>query len=252
MCGLCGVFLTETHWADSAVSDARTRRLPLLMLTARGEPLDRIVGLELGADDYLTKPFSPRELVARVRALLRRTQGRLKPPALIRLGGLEVDLEGHRAALDGASLRLTPNEFRLLALFAQRASGERLPQREWIGVGLAVLVADGARRAVHHCPGSLRSTWSVKSAASAAKSCQSAAESMAGGFGAAGACAVAANGTMRSAAHATMTESGGRLVILKNTGPRPTARACASVRPARRTSPRLPCHPCEWPWRRSA
>jgi two-component system alkaline phosphatase synthesis response regulator PhoP len=92
--------------------------LPVIMLTARSEESDQVIGLELGADDYITKPFSPRTLVARVRALLRRAQGRMKPPAMIRSGGLEIDLEGHRVQLDGKDLHLTPNEFKLLAVLA--------------------------------------------------------------------------------------------------------------------------------------
>ena len=91
---------------------------PIIMLTARSEESDQIVGLELGADDYVTKPFSPRTLVARVRALLRRSQGRLKPPPVIKAGALEIDLEARRATLDGSALQLTPNEFKLLARFA--------------------------------------------------------------------------------------------------------------------------------------
>jgi two-component system, OmpR family, alkaline phosphatase synthesis response regulator PhoP len=97
----------------------RETDLPIIMLTARAEESDQVVGLELGADDYITKPFSPRTLVARVRAILRRAQGRLKPPAVVRMAGLEIDLEGHRVQLDGEPVHLTPNEFRLLVALAQ-------------------------------------------------------------------------------------------------------------------------------------
>ncbi len=100
--------------------DARTRRLPLLMLTARGEPMDRIVGLELGADDYLGKPFEPRELLARVKALLRRAQ----PPAaddVLVFGRLEIDLGAREARLDGQRCDLTSHQFELLAVLAQSA-----------------------------------------------------------------------------------------------------------------------------------
>jgi DNA-binding response OmpR family regulator len=97
----------------------RETDLPIIMLTARAEESDQLVGLELGADDYITKPFSPRTLVARARALLRRAQGRLKAPSVVRLGDLEIDLEGHRVTLDGQPLHLTPNEFKLLAVLAQ-------------------------------------------------------------------------------------------------------------------------------------
>jgi two-component system, OmpR family, alkaline phosphatase synthesis response regulator PhoP len=97
----------------------RDTDVPIIMLTARSEESDQIVGLELGADDYITKPFSPRTLVARVRAILRRTQGKLKPAVRFRAGGLEIDLERHQASLDGQVLRLTPTEFKLLAILSQ-------------------------------------------------------------------------------------------------------------------------------------
>jgi DNA-binding response OmpR family regulator len=94
--------------------------VPIIMLTALSEESDQIVGLEIGADDYIVKPFSPRALVARVRALLRRTQGDVKAAAVIRVGGLEVDSAQHTATLDGKTLHLTPSEFDLLALLAGR------------------------------------------------------------------------------------------------------------------------------------
>jgi DNA-binding response OmpR family regulator len=102
-------------------SEARTRRLPLLMLTARGEPLDRIVGLELGADDYLGKPFEPRELLARVKALLRRASPEAAADEVLRFGRLEVDLGARQARLDGKSCELTGHQFELLAVLAQAA-----------------------------------------------------------------------------------------------------------------------------------
>jgi DNA-binding response OmpR family regulator len=102
---------------------------PIIMLTARAEESDQIVGLELGADDYVTKPFSPRALVARVRAVLRRAQGQVKFPAVLRLGGLEIDLPGRRLELDGQPLQLTPNEFKLLALLA-RHPGQTLTREQ--------------------------------------------------------------------------------------------------------------------------
>jgi DNA-binding response OmpR family regulator len=97
----------------------RESDVPIIMLTARSEESDQVVGLELGADDYITKPFSPRTLVARVRAVLRRAQGRLKAPAVVRVNGLEIDLEGHRVTLDGQTVHVTPNEFKILAVLAQ-------------------------------------------------------------------------------------------------------------------------------------
>jgi two-component system alkaline phosphatase synthesis response regulator PhoP len=98
----------------------RESDVPIIMLTARAEEADRLIGLELGADDYIVKPFSPRELVARVRALLRRAQGKVTGPSHIRVGDLEVDLEGHRASRAGQSIKLTPLEFSILAILAQR------------------------------------------------------------------------------------------------------------------------------------
>ncbi|MEJ5200011.1 MAG: response regulator transcription factor [Anaerolineae bacterium] len=94
----------------------RERDTPIIMLTARVEDTDKIVGLELGADDYVTKPFNPRELVARVRAVLRRATGGAPAAEILRVGGLELDMEGHRATLDGRTLDLTPTEFELLAV----------------------------------------------------------------------------------------------------------------------------------------
>ncbi len=97
----------------------RVSSVPIIMLTARVEETDRLIGLEVGADDYIVKPFSPRELVARVRAVLRRTQGEVQSPGLIRAGMLELDLNGHRALLVGEPIKLTRIEFNLLAILAQ-------------------------------------------------------------------------------------------------------------------------------------
>jgi len=102
----------------------RTRSLPLLMLTARGEPMDRIVGLELGADDYLPKPFEPRELLARIKALLRRAQPSADDEVL-RFGRLEVDPGERQARLDGRTCDLTSYQFDLLLVLA-RAPGRVL------------------------------------------------------------------------------------------------------------------------------
>ena len=99
--------------------EARTRHLPLLMLTARGEPMDRIVGLELGADDYLPKPFEPRELLARVKALLRRASPQPANDDVLRFDRLEVDLGARVARLDGKVCDLTGHQFDLLVVLAQ-------------------------------------------------------------------------------------------------------------------------------------
>ncbi|MCS7222594.1 MAG: response regulator transcription factor [Anaerolineae bacterium] len=96
----------------------RESDVPIIMLTARDQETDRIVGLELGADDYITKPFSPREVVARVRAILRRVRGALQPLLIIRAGDVVVDLERREASVAGRPLELTPTEFDLLAVLA--------------------------------------------------------------------------------------------------------------------------------------
>jgi DNA-binding response OmpR family regulator len=100
-------------------SQPRTRRLPLLMLTARGEPLDRIVGLEIGADDYLPKPFEPRELLARVKALLRRSAPDRGDDEVLSFGRLEVDLGARQARLGGQACDLTSHQFELLTVLAK-------------------------------------------------------------------------------------------------------------------------------------
>jgi len=97
----------------------RESDVPIIMLTARVEETDRLIGLELGADDYITKPFSPRELVARVRAVLRRVSGGVHQPGLIRTGDLEIDLEGHRVNRGGEPIQLSRMEFNLLTVLAQ-------------------------------------------------------------------------------------------------------------------------------------
>jgi two-component system phosphate regulon response regulator OmpR len=102
-------------------ADARLKRLPLLMLTARGEPLDRVLGLELGADDYLAKPFEPRELLARVKALLRRASPELAGDEVLRFGRLEIDLAARQARIDGKLADLTGHQFDLLVVLAQSA-----------------------------------------------------------------------------------------------------------------------------------
>ena len=98
--------------------------VPIIMVTARGEEVDRVVGLELGADDYLVKPFGFRELIARIRAVSRRTasrdgDGRPGERELLEAGPLQVDLRTHRVLLHGEELALTPKEFELLALLAR-------------------------------------------------------------------------------------------------------------------------------------
>jgi two-component system alkaline phosphatase synthesis response regulator PhoP len=105
---------------DVAREIRRKADTPIIMLTARVEEADQLIGLELGADDYVTKPFSPRVVVARVRALLRRVEGSSSGAEILRVAGVTVDIEAHTAQRGGEKLDLTPTEFSLLAkLIAQ-------------------------------------------------------------------------------------------------------------------------------------
>jgi len=103
---------------DVAREIRRKADTPLIMLTARVEEADRLIGLELGADDYITKPFSPREVVARARAVLRRAGASPSAPVVMRAGELEIDLEAHAVINAGRMVDLTPTEFNLLAKLA--------------------------------------------------------------------------------------------------------------------------------------
>ena len=93
----------------------KERETPIILLTAKVEEDDKVIGLELGADDYVTKPFSPRELTSRIRAVLRRTGQRLPEAEVLRLGGISLDRDSHLVILDEAVVDLTPSEFDLLA-----------------------------------------------------------------------------------------------------------------------------------------
>src|SRR5438876_9815401 len=93
-------------------------QVPIIMLTARDEVTDKVVGLEVGADDYLTKPFHPQELVARAKALLRRARTEPDQPKLVRAGKLEIDIERHEVRFENERLQFRPKEFDLLALLA--------------------------------------------------------------------------------------------------------------------------------------
>jgi two-component system alkaline phosphatase synthesis response regulator PhoP len=113
--------------------DARMKSIPVLMLTARGEEMDKLAGFEAGADDYLVKPFSPRELIARVKALLRRVE--VPGKASIGRAGIRIDMERHEVTVRDKALDLTPKEFDLLALLMQHPgrvyTREQLLDRVW-------------------------------------------------------------------------------------------------------------------------
>jgi two-component system phosphate regulon response regulator PhoB len=113
--GLDGLELTRLLKRDPA-----TAKVPIVMLTAKGEELDRIVGLELGADDYIAKPFSPREVVLRIKAVLRRRAGEPGAENLIEAGGIRLDAEAHRVEVRGKDVPLTATEFRLLRILLER------------------------------------------------------------------------------------------------------------------------------------
>ena len=115
MPGVSGVELTRRLRADQ-----RTRDIPIIMLTARGDERDKVQGLESGADDYITKPFSPRELMARIRAVLRRRAPQISEET-VSAGGLELSPATHRVSTNGATVELGPTEFRLLHFFMTHA-----------------------------------------------------------------------------------------------------------------------------------
>jgi two-component system phosphate regulon response regulator PhoB len=113
--GIDGLELTRLLKRDGATS-----RIPIVMLTARSEEVDRIVGLELGADDYIPKPFSPREVVLRVKAVLRRYQPEESAGDLVEVGSIQLDVSGHQLRVRGKEVPLTATEFRLLRLLLER------------------------------------------------------------------------------------------------------------------------------------
>src|SRR5436305_12768865 len=142
--GMAGIALEARETFDALVLDLMLpdidglevcRRIrsradtPILMLTARGDITDRVVGLELGADDYLPKPFEPRELLARLKAILRRGKSDRKPDVL-RFGRLEIDLGGREIRVDGEMRPLTSHQFELLSILAQHSG--RVMSREAI------------------------------------------------------------------------------------------------------------------------
>jgi DNA-binding response OmpR family regulator len=124
--------------------DKRTREIPVVMLTARGDEADRIVGLELGADDYVVKPFSPKELVARVRALFRRLERKDEGEVLLTFDSLEVDRARHTVTWEGQPVRLTAKEFALLVALLE-ASGRVLSRQALLENVWGYSYAEGTR-----------------------------------------------------------------------------------------------------------
>ena len=112
------IMLPDTDGLEVCRTIRGTDRIPILMLTAKGDPMDRIVGLELGADDYLPKPFEPRELLARLRAILRRGQA-IDVTGVTRFGRLEIDSGALQARIDGKPCNLTAHQFKLLEILAR-------------------------------------------------------------------------------------------------------------------------------------
>jgi len=146
--GATGLGLAEKHRPDLVVLDImlprmdgwevcrrlrKTSEVPVIMLTARGEEIDRVSGLTLGADDYVVKPFSPRELVARVKAVLRRTSAPVRQPSrLLQQGDVRLDLDKRRLSVNSLSVELTPHEYALLEALMS-APGRTFSRDELLG-----------------------------------------------------------------------------------------------------------------------
>ncbi|HET7294739.1 MAG TPA: response regulator transcription factor [Vicinamibacteria bacterium] len=149
--------------------DARIRDIPVVMLTARGDETDRVVGLEMGADDYVVKPFSPKELVARVRALFRRLERKDESDKRLRFAALDVDVTRHTARWEGRPVRLTAKEFALLVALIE--AGGRVLSRQSLLEGVwGLSYAEGTRTVDVHVrrlreklPGLARHILTVKS-----------------------------------------------------------------------------------------
>lgn len=101
-------------------NDPKTSKIPIIILTAKGEEADRILGLEIGADDYITKPFSPRELIARIKAVLRRTSKENEPAKILKIGNLVIDKERYLVTINNKPVKLSATEFKLLEYLAER------------------------------------------------------------------------------------------------------------------------------------
>ncbi|HET8606144.1 MAG TPA: response regulator transcription factor [Gaiellaceae bacterium] len=149
--------------------------VPVIMLTAKDAEVDRVLGLELGADDYVTKPFSARELASRIRAVLRRRdlEREAAGGSVVRAGGIEIDLASHRVAVDGRDVRLTPSEFKVLALLAREPNRvfsrwqimEHLWEASYVGTARAADVhVSNLRRKIEEEPSQPRRIVTVREA----------------------------------------------------------------------------------------
>ena len=139
---LLDVMLPGRDGFDICREVRKTSRIPIIMLTARGDVVDRVSGLEIGADDYVGKPFEPRELVARIQTILRRAGERDASESLLRFEGITIDLEASSVEVNGKPVSLTAMEFELLALLAKRA-GKKVSRDEILnklrGIDAAIL-----------------------------------------------------------------------------------------------------------------
>lgn len=124
----------------------RLSSIPVMILTARGEEVDRVVGFELGADDYVVKPFSPRELVLRAKTILRRGQVKQKPKENLNFGDIEIDIPRHRISVKGKEIVVTPMEFKLLVILVERRG--RVQSREQLLSDVWNIEADVTTRTV--------------------------------------------------------------------------------------------------------
>jgi DNA-binding response OmpR family regulator len=148
------LMLPDTDGLDLCKHIRAESTIPLLMLTARGDPLDRVVGLELGADDYLPKPFEPRELLARLRAILRRSRD-TAPADVLRFGRLEIDRAARQVRIDDREKPLTGFQYTLLLALAERA-GRVLSRDTLMDLTGAALSRNSIARSTSTSPGSAR------------------------------------------------------------------------------------------------
>jgi DNA-binding response OmpR family regulator len=139
---LLDVMLPGRDGFDICREVRQTSRIPIIMLTARGDVVDRVSGLEIGADDYIGKPFEPRELVARIQSILRRTGAAEAGPQLLRFEGMDIDTDARVVTVDGKRVELTSMEFELLVILARRA-GKKVSRDEILndlrGIDAAIL-----------------------------------------------------------------------------------------------------------------